>query len=64
MEELQGLVSDLTTFRATMDFIFSSSAISDANACRRYFFQLLIRVSRLYLRYLVLLDSLPHLEEI
>jgi len=62
-KELEELICDVRGFRAAMDVIFSSE-LSEASACRKYFLTLLICLSRLYLRYLSIVDDLPSLEAV
>jgi len=55
--ELQALIHDLKAYRAVMDRIFSRS-LARPRDCRKYFLNLLICVTRLYLDYLTLSKEL------
>src|ERR1700719_3606556 len=56
--QLEGLIPDLAKYRESLDRIFSDS-IREPEDCRRYFFDLLISVSQLYLDYLLLMKESP-----
>jgi hypothetical protein len=56
--QLEGLIPDLANYRESLDRIFSDS-IREPEDCRRYFFDLLISVSQLYLDYLLLTKESP-----
>jgi|SRR5579872_6078009 len=54
---LETLSADLRAYRKAMDRVFSKPP-SKPRDCRKYFFELLVSVSRLYLDYLLLVTEL------
>jgi hypothetical protein len=61
--QLERLQSDLASYRDAVDKIFSE-APSDPGAWQRYFFEVLICASQLYLDYLLVTRELPMLEAV
>ncbi len=61
--QLDKLVFDLNTYRVTMERIFSRK-LSRPRECRRYFLQVLVSASQLYLDHVVVMNDMPKLEEV
>ncbi len=63
MYELEKLSSDLVSYRKIVDRIFSADSL-DLRQWQRYFFDVLISVSQLYLDYLLVMKEVPALEAV
>ncbi len=61
--QFEKLALDLATYRATMERIFSWK-LSRPRDCRKYFLELLLSASQLYLDYLWVLNTMPKLEKV